>query len=76
MNKKANIEEVVRALRCSSTAGGQNFPCKDCRYLIKEPIPQEIIKWAKGEEYWATCDCDRIALDAADLLEKFNDGGY
>lgn len=70
MNGKVNAEEVIRALRCSTSAGGENFPCSDCRYLIKEPIPKEMIRWAKGEKYWATCDCDRIALDAADLLEN------
>lgn len=38
--------------------------------MYKEPIPQDIIKRVDGQEYWITCDCDRIALDAADLIEK------
>lgn len=52
-------EEIIRALRCISTATG-NQPCNSCPYLATETVG--------GEEY-VSCDVDQIGLDAADELE-------
>lgn len=53
-------EELIRALRCISTAGG-SAGCERCPYLVAEIV--------EGEPY-ESCDMDRIGLDAADLLEQ------
>lgn len=33
-------EEIVRALRCISTAGGENA-CEHCSYWKEEEVPEE-----------------------------------
>ena len=51
-------EDIVRALRCSASTEGKN--CSGCPYLIREKYEGMV---------WRNCDCDRIALDAAEMLE-------
>lgn len=58
-----HIEEVIKALRCSSAPAGE---CKgECKYRTSREIEIEgIVRVIEG------CDCDRIAMDAAELLEE------
>lgn len=74
MSEEMNAEEIIRALRCISMVSTENTPCETCKYVYKELIPQDIIKRVDGQEYWIVCDCDRITLNAADLLEKLVGG--
>ena len=64
-------EEIVRALRCVSTAGGENA-CEHCPYWKEEEVPEEErpIYWA---DTWHSCDVDRVGLDGADLIERLTD---
>ena len=48
-------EKIAAALRCSSQVPGPQLDCRTCPY--------------HGVDY-AGCDCDRIAVDAADRLEE------
>lgn len=54
-------EEIVRSLRCSSRVPGPQLDCRTCSYHMEETVD--------GVDY-AGCDCDRIAMDAADRLEE------
>lgn len=52
-------EEIVRGLRCSGSTGEKK--CGGCPWCVREDV--------EGQDWW-DCDVDRIALDAADLLEN------
>ena len=64
-------EEIVRALRCISTAGGE-IACEHCSYWKEEEVPEE-----ERPIYWVdtmhSCDVDRVGLDGADLIERLTD---
>lgn len=53
--------DLVAAMRCSSQAPGPQLDCRTCPYHMEETVD--------GVDY-AGCDCDRIAVDAADRLEE------
>ncbi len=54
-------EEIDRGLRCSASTGEKD--CGKCPWGIREEFEGGV---------WESCDCDRMAVEAADLLE--NDG--
>lgn len=56
-----NTEKISAALRCSSQVPGPQLDCRTCPYHMEETVD--------GVDY-AGCDCDRIAMDAADRLEE------
>lgn len=57
-------EKIAAALRCSSQVPGPQLDCRTCPYHMEESVD--------GVDY-AGCDCDRIAVDAADRLEGLVD---
>ena len=61
-------EEIVRALRCISTAGGENA-CEHCSYWKEEKVPEEE-RPIYGADTMHSCDVDRVGLDGADLIER------
>lgn len=61
-------EEIVRALRCISTAGGENA-CEHCPYWKEEEVPEEE-RPICGADTMHSCDVDRVGLDGADLIER------
>ena len=61
-------EEIVRALRCISTAGGEH-DCEHCPYWKEEEVPEEE-RPIYGADTWHSCDVDRVGLDGADLIER------
>ena len=61
-------EEIVRALRCISTAGGENA-CEHCSYWKEEEVPEEE-RPIYGADTMHSCDVDRVGLDGADLIER------
>ena len=60
--------EIVRALRCISTAGGENA-CEHCPYWKEEEVPEEE-RTIYGADTMHSCDVDRVGLDGADLIER------
>lgn len=64
-------EEIVRALRCISTAGGENA-CEHCPYWKEEKVPEEE-RPIYGADTWHSCDVDRVGLDGVDLIERLTD---
>lgn len=61
-------EEIIRALRCVSTAGGENA-CEHCPYWKEEEVPEEE-RPIYGADTMHSCDVDRVGLDGADLIER------
>lgn len=61
-------EEIVKALRCISTAGGENA-CEHCPYWKEEEVPEEE-RPIYGADTMHSCDVDRVGLDGADLIER------
>lgn len=61
-------EEIVRALRCISTAGGENA-CEHCPYWKEEEVPEEERPIYRADTMHS-CDVDRVGLDGADLIER------
>lgn len=57
-------EKIAAALRCSSQVPGPELDCRTCPYHMEETVD--------GVDY-AGCECDRIAVDAADRLEELVD---
>ena len=67
------INEIIKALRCTSTPRPK-YDCENCPYReLNEvnddiPIKEDVI--IDRKKYWEDCDVEKIAIDAADLLEK------
>lgn len=68
MRKEA--KELARALRCTATMCGTGADCAACRYWRKETLTQAQ-KEKLGVDEWASCDVDKVSMDAANLLDRF-----
>lgn len=64
-------EEIVRALRCVSTAGNSS-DCEHCPYCMEESVPAEM-RDTFGADVYHSCDVDRVGLDGADLIERLTE---
>lgn len=62
-------QEIVQALRCTSTPGGPTGDCEKCPYWKTEQLTAEQ-KEKLGVDTWTSCDIDKVGLDAADLIER------
>lgn len=62
-------QEIVQALRCTSTPGGLSEDCTGCPYYRKEQLDAEL-KEKLGVDTWPSCDADKVGMDAADLIER------
>lgn len=62
-------QEIVQALRCTSTPGGHASNCEQCPYWKKEQLTGRL-KEKLGTDAWTSCDIDKIGLDAANLIER------
>lgn len=64
-----SCEDIVRALRCISTPGGEHEDCTGCPYYKKERLSAEL-KERLLVDTWPRCDCDKVCMDAADRIER------
>lgn len=62
-------QEIVQALRCTSTPGGPTGDCEKCPYWKTEQLTAEQ-KEKLGVDTWTSCDVDKVGMDAADLIER------
>lgn len=64
-------KEIIDALRCSASANGMEH-CDGCPYFYRdEPSPEIAEQYGNvRDDFWNSCDVDRIALDAAARLEE------
>lgn len=73
--KAKTINELVMALKCSCSVRKEGDSCVDCPYRGLEEIDKTIPHLADvvidGIECWEYCDTEAMALDAAEVLEKF-----
>lgn len=60
-------EDIIRALRCSATYN-EAVNCTGCPYLMEETLTEDAAQIV-GDKLWMSCDCDRMAIDAAEMLE-------
>nr|DAQ28767.1 MAG TPA: hypothetical protein [Caudoviricetes sp.] len=62
---------LIAALRCSATVGGDK-DCASCAYgcRVEDQLPPEVQVLLRVLADEPTCDCDRMALDAAQRLEE------
>ena len=67
MTDKEN--EIVQALRCTSTPGSLHEDCTGCPYYRKEKLDAEL-KEKLGVDTWPRCDVNKVGMDAADLIES------
>lgn len=68
--KEATAMEIARALRCAATDSDHEEDCAVCRYWRKETLTQAQ-KEKLGVDEWASCDIEKVAMDAANLLDRF-----
>lgn len=66
MIDQKRAEDIVRALRCTSTKGSEG-KVKDCTYCPEDEIDEDIRKMV-GNDVCAICDVKRIIIDAADMI--------
>ena len=74
---KTEIKALAKALRCAATVKKEVKSCEGCPYLVREEIDISDLpegnwglKEENGKHYYESCDCDRMALDAAKVLEE------
>lgn len=62
-------QELAEKLRCVSSVRSEGPACEKCPFFCKEPVSEDL-RQAVGEEFWASCDCDRVGQVAADALKN------
>lgn len=62
-------QKIVQALRCTSTPGDPIGNCEECPYYRREQVEGEF-KEKLGTDTWASCDVDKIGMDAANQIER------
>lgn len=60
-------QELVNALRCTSSPGEPIGDCKKCRFYKTEPVPEDLAGKVNLTE-WSSCDVDAVGLAAADRI--------
>ena len=60
-------QELVNALRCTSSPGEPIGDCKKCRFYKTEPVPEDLVGKVDLTE-WFSCDVDAIGFAAADRI--------
>lgn len=62
-----NADEIIKALRCTSTPGGPTEDCGKCPFCKTENLTHEQAEQL-GEDKRTSCDVDRVGMAAADRL--------
>lgn len=74
----ADINTLIKALRCSGSP--ESGDCMNCEYRLLEEVDPELAVKSDiemdGKQYWLICDCDRIVLEAADVMEEMSSTEY
>ncbi len=59
---------LAAALRCSAAPPAPEHDCEGCPYYVTESVSAEYV--AQLGNVWTWCDVDRMARDAADMIES------
>lgn len=69
-----DISVLIKALRCSTTVPAKGHSCEGCKYRgLNEYDPAIPVLYdveIDGVSYWGYCDTEKMAIDAADILEE------
>ncbi len=66
-NSRVTPAVLAAALRCSAAPPAPERDCDGCPYCVTESAPAEYV--AQLGNMWTWCDVDRMARDAADMIE-------
>lgn len=67
-------QEIIRALRCTSTVHTEEVDCSECPLRTVERVPEALIAGFGCAELEG-CDADRICQIAAERLEQIEETG-
>lgn len=67
-------QEIIRALRCTSTVYTEEVDCSECPFRTVARVPEAIIAEFGCAEL-ESCDSDRICQIAAERLEQIEETG-
>lgn len=67
-------QEIIRALRCTSTVHTEEVDCSECPFRMVERVPEALIAGFGCAELEG-CDGDRICQIAAERLEQIEETG-
>ena len=65
--RKQEIRDAARALRCTSTPCGDCMGDK-CRFWQEEDMPEDLRD--EVGDTWGGCDCDKVGMAGADAIDE------
>lgn len=66
-NSRVTPAVLAAALRCSAAPPAPERDCDGCPYYVTESVSAEYV--AQLGSVWTRCDVDRMARDAADMID-------
>lgn len=67
-NSRVTPAVLAAALRCSASEDLAEHNCGGCPYYVEEDVADEFVD--QLGDTWTYCDVDRMARDAADMIER------
>ena len=67
-NSRVTPAALAAALRCSAAPPAPERDCDGCPYYVTEGVPDELVD--QFGDTWTYCDVERMARDAADMIES------
>lgn len=66
-NSRVTPAVLAAALRCAAAHPAPERDCDGCPYCVEEDVADELVD--QLGDTWTYCDVDRMARDAADMIE-------
>lgn len=67
-NSRVTPAVLAAALRCSAAPPAPERDCDGYPYYVEEDVADELVD--QLGDTWTYCDVDRMARDAADMIER------
>lgn len=67
-NSRVTPAVLAAALRCSAAPPAPERDCEGCPYCVTEDVADELVD--PFGDTWTYCDAERMARDAADMIES------
>lgn len=71
-NNRVTPAALAAALRCSAAEDLAERNCEGCPYCVTEDVADGLVD--QLGDTWTGCDVDRMARDAADMIERLTGG--
>lgn len=68
LNNRVTPAVLAAALRCSAAPPAPGRDCDGCPYYVTEGVADELVD--QFGDTWTYCDVERMARDAADMIES------